>query len=872
MRSCADRHLSKLFLLFLAQLKIIFHMKRSLLYFLICLLPFSGFAQQLIADMIRDADGTTQHFVSLQVTDQVPFDESESKKLLGFDSNTGLVLINKITDQIGMTHYRYYQSYQGLPVENTMYIIHTKNGLVTGLTGEVVTTFSDAVNISPLAKLNPAAAIQSAISSVNASKYMWQDSEREDDLKSETGDASSTYYPQAALVWYNPGTQLDPERLSLAYKVNVFAMEPLSRSDIYVDAYSGQILGKADRLYHVDAVGTAATAYSGTVTIHSDLTSGTYKLKDLTKGLGVVTVKSGGGNYTSTSANWTLTGQDQYALDAHYGVAATWSFYWDNFGRNSLDNAGKQLKSYVNDPLYTNNAAWDGSAMHFGKLTGGAGITAIDVCGHELTHGVTQYTCNLNYSYQSGAMNESLSDIMGKSTQFYAKPSDINWKLSNDMNWFIRDMSNPNAYGQPDTYLGTNWYTGSSDNGGVHTNSGVGNFMYYLLVNGGSGTNDIGNAYTVSGLGLTIAQQIIYRTQTVYLVSTSQYSDWRSACVSAASDLYGVSSNEVTQVQNAWYAVGIGTAGGSGGSCGIPGSLSATSISSASATLNWGSVVDATSYNVQYKPTAGSTWTIKTSTTTSKIISGLSPSTSYDFKVQAVCPSGNSEYSGVSTFSTIDGPTCAESYEPNNSKSTAVTISTGTDILSQISTSTDNDWLKFTNTSSAPNLKITLTTIPFDYDIKLYNTSGSLVKTSENPGTSDETIIYNTATVGTYKVKIYGWNGAYSNSLCYTLHVYTSNTPFRLEEDNGMASDKDAISLFPNPANGMITLQYDAVESFTGQLRILNSLGQTMHWVEKELMSGGRIQFDVSAYPTGIYYIHLLSADLQLTKMIEVVR
>ena len=98
----------------------------------------------------------------------------------------------------------------------------------------------------------------------------------------------------------------------------------------------------------------------------------------------------------------------------------------------------------------------------------------------------------LVYKMNRGAMNESMSDIMGKSVQFCTKPTDIDWRLSNDMNWFIRDMSNPNAYQQPDTYNGTYWATGTGDNGGVHTNSGVGNFMFYLLVTGGSGTNDIG--------------------------------------------------------------------------------------------------------------------------------------------------------------------------------------------------------------------------------------------------------------------------------------------------------------------------------------------------------------------------------------------
>src|SRR5204863_6590617 len=215
-----------------------------------------------------------------------------------------------------------------------------------------------------------------------------------------------------------------------------------------------------------------------------------------------------------------------------------------------------------------NNAYWDGATMHFGVRSGsGSGIVGIDITGHELTHGVTQYTSGLIYSDEPGAMNESMSDIMGKSVQFWSKPADVNWLISNDMNWIIRDMSNPNSHSQPDTYKGTYWYTGTADNGGVHTNSGVGNCMFYLLVTGGSGTNDIGNSYSVTGIGLAKADQVLYRSETVYLSPTSKYADWRTACINAATDLYGSGSNEVTQVQNAWYAVGVGTAGGGGSSC-----------------------------------------------------------------------------------------------------------------------------------------------------------------------------------------------------------------------------------------------------------------------------------------------------------------
>jgi len=396
---------------------------------------------------------------------------------------------------------------------------------------------------------------------VGAKRYMWQDAFMEHRLKNEVSDNRASYTPVATLVWYNTGTQMSSQKLRLAYKIDIYAKEPLSRADYFIDAQTGQVLGKKDELQHSDAAGTSNTQYSGIQTIHSDLKGTKYSLWDLSRGDGVITLhgdKFTNLDYTSATANWNLTGQNQHAMDVHWGVEETYDFYKTKFNRNSLDDNGIALISYVNDGEY-DNAHWDGASMNFGILSANnKGVTGIDVTGHELTHGVTQYTSGLNYSNESGAMNESMSDIMGKSVQFFSKPTDINWKLSNDMKWIIRDMSNPKAVYQPDTYNGENWYFGTDDNGGVHTNSGIGNFMFYLLVQGGSGTNDFGDSYNVTGIGLDKADQIIYRTETVYLTPTSQYKDWRDACILAATDLYGAGSVPVTQVKNAWYAVGVG--------------------------------------------------------------------------------------------------------------------------------------------------------------------------------------------------------------------------------------------------------------------------------------------------------------------------
>ena len=109
-------------------------------------------------------------------------------------------------------------------------------------------------------------------------------------------------------------------------------------------------------------------------------------------------------------------------------------------------------------------------------------LTELDICAHELSHGVTGNSSNLIYSYESGALNESFSDIFGVSVDFFAKPATANWLIGDvtytpsNANDALRYMNNPNLGGQPDTYLGTSWYTGTGDNGGVHYNSGVQNF------------------------------------------------------------------------------------------------------------------------------------------------------------------------------------------------------------------------------------------------------------------------------------------------------------------------------------------------------------------------------------------------------------
>ncbi|MFH2140929.1 MAG: PKD domain-containing protein, partial [Bacteroidota bacterium] len=264
-----------------------------------------------------------------------------------------------------------------------------------------------------------------------------------------------------------------------------------------------------------------------------------------------------------TDNNWNnINAQmDEVATDAHWGTEMTYDYFYNMFGRNSIDNSGFKLLSYVHFDYYYANAFWDGYRMTYGDGDGYSmtPLTALDIIGHEITHGLTSYTADLVYSYESGALNEGFSDIFGTAIEFYAKPGSANWTVGEDIGEIIRSLQNPNSYSLPDTYQGNYWYTGSGDNGGVHTNCGVIGHWFYLTSAGGSGVNDLGNSYTVTGIGIDKAAAISYRMLAVYMTNTSQYSDARTFAIQSAIDLYGSCSTEVESVTNAMYAVGLGS-------------------------------------------------------------------------------------------------------------------------------------------------------------------------------------------------------------------------------------------------------------------------------------------------------------------------
>lgn len=275
-----------------------------------------------------------------------------------------------------------------------------------------------------------------------------------------------------------------------------------------------------------------------------------------------------------TSAEYNNANHDNTALDVQWGAQRVYDYWKTRHSRNSWNGSNGILNCYVHADNNFDNAFWQGSgginSMFYGDgsyaVGGFSTLSCLDVTAHEIGHGVCQATANLTYSFESGGMNEGFSDIWGASVEHFADPHETDavaksyFDIGEEITiggGALRSMSNPKLYGQPDTYKGINWVADASDNGGVHTNSGVLNYWFYLLVSGKNGTNDLGNAYSVNGIGWTDAERIAFVGETS-LSAGANYAACRTATINAATSLFGTCSLQAEAVTRAWYAVGVG--------------------------------------------------------------------------------------------------------------------------------------------------------------------------------------------------------------------------------------------------------------------------------------------------------------------------
>ncbi|MEU9924282.1 M4 family metallopeptidase [Streptomyces griseoluteus] len=487
---------------------------------------------------------------------QAQSDAPETAQRIGLGAKEKLVVRDVVKDVDGTVHTRYERTYAGLPVLGGDLVVHTaKSGKAEGVTKAT----KSAIKVASLKpQITPAKAEKQA---VGAAKTL--------------GSAKTEADGARKVIWAGSGKPV------LAYETVVGGLQDdgtPNQLHVITDAATGK------KLYEYQGIenATGKTLYSGTVTLNSVQSGSTYQLTDSARGnhktYNLARGTSGTGTLVSNTTNVFGTGtassssSDQTAAaDAAYGAAETWDFYKNTFGRSGIKNNGVGAYSRVHYGNAYVNAFWDDSCfcMTYGDGSGNVDpLTSLDVAGHEMSHGVTSNTAGLNYSGESGGLNEATSDIFGTGVEFYAANS------SDPGDYLIGEKININGDGTPLRYMdkpskdggSADYWSSSVGSKDVHYSSGVANHFFYLLsegsgaktVNGVSYNSPTYNGSTVTGIGRAKALQIWYKALTTYMTSTTNYKAARTATLNAASALYGgTASAEYKAVAAAWSAVNV---------------------------------------------------------------------------------------------------------------------------------------------------------------------------------------------------------------------------------------------------------------------------------------------------------------------------
>ena len=253
-----------------------------------------------------------------------------------------------------------------------------------------------------------------------------------------------------------------------------------------------------------------------------------------------------------TSSENPSSGWPQAAVSAAFNLSATYDYFSEVHGRNSIDGQGSSIIALVRVGDDYDNAFWNGSLIAFGEAEPFAGV--LDIVGHELTHGIIDNTANLIYLNQSGALNEAFSDIFGEAIEAHSF-GQTDWEVGAQLGTPLRSFKDPGSKFSFFTFSGYPASmsefvklpaTSKGDNGGVHINSSIINHAFYLLAEGMDGA-----------IGIDAAEQIFYRALTVYLVPRSQFIDARLALIQSATDIYGERSIHAQKTAEAFDAVEI---------------------------------------------------------------------------------------------------------------------------------------------------------------------------------------------------------------------------------------------------------------------------------------------------------------------------
>jgi len=455
------------------------------------------------------------------------------------------------TDSLGITHINADQYYRGIKILNSESSLHI-NSQKERFLGKLY-SINQEIDINPVFNSNDI--LSKVIQDVKETTvYKELINKEKEILKYDTPSSSLVIYTQ------------NKDQYTLAYEIEI-RPNFLERWKYFIDAKTSEIIRKYNITQSDGPTTATALDLNGVLrTINTYLEAGQYKLINASEVMfnpvkpeGIIATFDANNTSTTDLDYKTITSIDNTwnsptAVSAHFNATTTYKYFLNKFGRNSINGLGGNIISLINvtedDGSSMENAFWNGQAAFYGN--GGTYFKplagALDVTAHELGHGVVSNTANLEYYGQSGAINETYADIFG------AMVDRDDWLIGEDItkttfspSGALRNMSDPHNLG---TSLDDYWqpkhvsemYIGDDDNGGVHINSGIGNYAYYLYA---------------TDVTKEKAEQVFYRSLTTYLKSSSQFIDFRIAVVQSAKDLYGESSIESIEAANAFEAVGI---------------------------------------------------------------------------------------------------------------------------------------------------------------------------------------------------------------------------------------------------------------------------------------------------------------------------
>ncbi|MFI1070398.1 M4 family metallopeptidase [Streptomyces puniciscabiei] len=488
---------------------------------------------------------------------------------LGLTSAENTSVRDVIVDRDGTQHVRYDRTYHGLPVLGGDFVVHlAPDGAYRSANRATRGEISLASILPKVPAVKAAGLAVNALRAVNLGDTLKQ-------VKAKPELIVDALHGTPKLAWRTDAAGLD----SLG--------NPVART-VLTDARTGRQIDAWDSIE--TAAGDGKSLYSGTVPLETTQSGSSYQLKDPTRGntytgdaegktdlcfFGICFSRAPADLFTDADNHWgtgTTADRASAAVDAQYGTNTTWDYYKNVQGRNGIAGDGKGSYNRVHYGSNYNNAFWDDSCfcMTYGDGDGTTfgPLVALDVAGHEMTHGVTSKTAALTYSGESGGLNEATSDILGTMVEWYANnPSDpgdylIGEKIvkSGFGHTALRYMDKPSKDGNSADY-----WSSSVGNLDVHYSSGVANHFAYLLaegsgaktINGVSYDSPTYNGSTVTGIGRDKVGKIWYRALTVYMTSSTNYAGARTATLNAAKDLYGAGSTEYNAVAAAWSAVNV---------------------------------------------------------------------------------------------------------------------------------------------------------------------------------------------------------------------------------------------------------------------------------------------------------------------------